>query len=646
MAEWVFEQLTGAAVRRDPKETQLFKTEQSGEGEYAGTDGLVRELLQNSMDASVGVGPVTVRLALYSSQELPPRKRLVKYFERLVPATRHLDIKVDDHGLPSTSGFLLVEDFGTRGLEGDPLLARDPVKGSGREDFFWFWRNIGRSGKTGDDLGRWGLGKTVYRAASQLGCMLGLTVRQSDRHSLLMGQAVLRIHEFMGKEFVPEGFWCAGQEANTGVPRPIVEEEEINQFRQDWQLRRRADEPGLSVVVPFVSPELKAKDMLQAICVHFFLPIIRGQLIVEIHGPDIKPVCLNAKSLDNCSQLFAWNGPKRTKRHQSPPFAFVRKCLEFEKTAVPSGILGEKTLPRIDETAFTEQALDEMRRKFEEMKLVAIRIRIHLPRRDGFAQTGEMTVFVQKEPHHEASDSYFIREGMTITKLNARAKVKGIQGLVLVEKGPLARLLGDSEGPAHEDWDTSEERPNLSWIKWKGRVSFCRRIIDDIVDYLTPKRTTADFDLLSDIFSIAEPLAPQRGIFPNQRSGVPHGFTSPQQKPKWFRLEGRRRGFRIAHNTSEPIPTRARLKVSVAYDMPSGDPLKSWSPFDFDFRKADELRIERFNLIECEISGNELILMIEHPGFSLSVDGFDEHRDLFVRIDEMDEPDGTRSIES
>ena len=53
---WVFEKLTGAAVRRDPNETQLFKTEQAEEGEYAGTDALVREILQNSMDASIGDG--------------------------------------------------------------------------------------------------------------------------------------------------------------------------------------------------------------------------------------------------------------------------------------------------------------------------------------------------------------------------------------------------------------------------------------------------------------------------------------------------------------------------------------------------------------------------------------------------------------
>jgi hypothetical protein len=61
----------------------------------------------------------------------------------------------------------------------------------------------------------------------------------------------------------------------------------------------------------------------------------------------------------------------------------------------------------------------------------------------------------------ERCDSYYIREGMTIIKINSRASQRGIQALVYVESGPLAKLLGDTEGPAHEDWDTSEERPVL-----------------------------------------------------------------------------------------------------------------------------------------------------------------------------------------
>ena len=66
MPEWVFAKQDPAGVKRDPQETELFKSENSGEGEYAGTDALVREILQNSLDAGETDGqPVRVRFALY-----------------------------------------------------------------------------------------------------------------------------------------------------------------------------------------------------------------------------------------------------------------------------------------------------------------------------------------------------------------------------------------------------------------------------------------------------------------------------------------------------------------------------------------------------------------------------------------------------
>jgi hypothetical protein len=338
MTMWVFEKLAGAAVRRDPNETQLFKTEQAEEGEYAGTDALVREILQNSMDASIGDGPVRLRLALHSHDELPDKDRLGHYFGRLESPLAHREVEFDADGVPQLiDGFLVCEDFGTSGLGGDPMLAKDPVSGSPeREDFFWFWRNIGRSGKTGDDLGRWGLGKTVYRAASQVGCMLGLTVREEDYRELLMGQAVLKIHEYAGSEYFPEGYWCSGINKE-GLPLPIEDPDELSRFRNEWKLTRKPDEPGLSVVVPYVASELKGRRLLQAICVHFFLPIIRGELVVDLVtlDPDIREVRLDSESLVEWCRGMVWDGPKRTKRHVSPPIEFVKRCLAVRESELP-----------------------------------------------------------------------------------------------------------------------------------------------------------------------------------------------------------------------------------------------------------------------------------------------------------------------
>ncbi len=276
MTEWVFAELTGAAIRRDPQETELFKTEGAGEGEYAGTDALVREVIQNSMDAGTGDGPVRVRFAIHGASALPSSNVLSNYFSRLEPALAYREVDFGSDGVPTLDlGFLVCEDFGTRGLGGNVLLAKDPpLNHPTREDFFWFWRNIGRSGKTGDDLGRWGLGKTVYRAASRVGCMFGLTTRVCDSQSFVMGQAVLRLHEYGGKEYAPEGFYCGGH-GSDGLPIPIDDADQIASFKKQWSLSRTT-EPGLSVVVPYVTDALKADAILRLTLTNFFVPSFKA----------------------------------------------------------------------------------------------------------------------------------------------------------------------------------------------------------------------------------------------------------------------------------------------------------------------------------------------------------------------------------
>ncbi len=199
--------------------------------------------------------------ALHGNGSLPGPHQIANYFARLRPGLTYRDVPFDENGVPQLPhGFLVCEDFGTRGLGGDPYRATDPPDGTKGEDFFWFWRNIGHSGKTGDDLGRWGLGKTVYRAASRVGCMLGLTVRHSDGKKLLMGQAVLRIHKHDETEYAPEGFWCCGcNDADTPL------------FARDWLLTK-----GVSSAAVFSgegsdsygeSIERLRSGELQALCV-------------------------------------------------------------------------------------------------------------------------------------------------------------------------------------------------------------------------------------------------------------------------------------------------------------------------------------------------------------------------------------------
>lgn len=635
MGQWVFSVLRGDDVRRDPKEAELFKTEHTGEEEYAGNDALVREILQNSVDAGCGVGPIRVRLAIHGEDEAPDGTQLAHYFGRLEPGLASRGIEYMEGRPQIPCRFLVVEDFRTRGLEGDILQFRDPPPDANSQDFYWFWRNIGRSGKTGEDLGRWGLGKTVYRAASRAGCMFGLTVRHSDRQKLLMGQAVLQIHEYGGNEYKPEGYWCGQQDENSALPLPIQNEDELRCFCEQWKLTR-TDEPGLSIVCPFIPAELKGERLLQGVAVHFFMRILRGELEVEVVGPKLGAVLLDKEGLADACRKIRWDGPARTKRHLPPPVDFADTCINADPT-VTTDVLGTRRVPTLAEEAFPNKVVHQLRQRFSAGELVAVKVRLGLPRRLGDTLEGELSVFVQRTHDGQRCDAYHVREGMTITKINAQAGRRGVRSLVLVDSGPLSEFLGDTEGPAHEDWDQSAERPDNIWQRgWKGRVKFVRRIVDNLVELLTPPSTEPDFDLLIDFFSIEKAGGSPQKQEPGAGSKTPPKMKPVTPVPKWFQITPRSGGFTVSRNNGVPMPHDTALRVAVAYDLPNGNPLKNWSPLDFEVGNQDGKLFPKGTGLEVElVQGNIAVLRGLSDQFHFSVDGFDRHRDLYVRVDEI-----------
>lgn len=637
MGRWVFAEQRGSDARRGSNDDQLFQTEQTAEGEYAGIDALVREVLQNSLDAAAGSGCIRVRIALHDERDAPNRSRLAHYFSRLQTALAGQQVDFDSEGVPTLPcRFLVCEDFGTRGLEGDPLRVRDPEPGDpARQDFYWFWRNLGRSGKTGDDLGRFGLGKTVYRAASAASCMLGLTVRESDRQRFLMGQAVLQIHIHDGKEYVPEGFWCSGQN-DDDVPLPISDDAELRRFVADWELAR-TDEPGLSVVAPYVPEELQADRLLQAVAVNFFTRIVRGELVVEVVGPDLGAITLDRDNIEAAVDRIKWDGPRPMKRHVAPPVSFARQCLE-SSACVESQLLGQGRVPTLDESAFTAEELIELRRKYLDGELICTRVRLLLPRLHGADVEGCMSVYLQRLDDGVRYDSYFVREGMTITRINTSNRLRSVRGLVIVDRGPLAELLGDTEGPAHQDWDKSQPRPKKTWGRgWKGRVDFVRGVLDRFVELLTPPITEPNFDLLSEFFSIQQATGSRPQKKPGKDSSEPSGFDGIKATPKWYRITARSGGFTISRDPGVALPAHPSLRVALAYDIPRGDPLRNWSRFDFDLGNG-HLRGPTGRGVKAGLYRNQrntLRLDITDEHFQFGLDGFDVNRDLFVKVDEL-----------
>src|SRR5206468_8431532 len=271
--------------------------------------------------------------------------------------------------------FLVVEDFGTHGLRGNPET-KEP------SDFYFFWHVVGRSGKSDAKAGRWGLGKTVFPNSSQIPSFFGYTVRSDDHRHLLLGQTCLRTHMLGGVTYLPYAFYQSTGERTFVLP--FDNQSRLEKFRADFRLSRR-DENGLSVAIPFPYPELTEPSLVEAAIEHYFFPILAGLLVVRI----------NERVIDRNSILPI------AARLQSRKLRDIEKALTFaaDIQQLSASDIHRIDLPgrlntdvgRVPSEAFRPEHLNQLRRDFREGKIVALRLPVLLEPKTGPAEESCVT---------------------------------------------------------------------------------------------------------------------------------------------------------------------------------------------------------------------------------------------------------------
>lgn len=597
---WRFDPLGPGEILQDPVQDEFFATEALDEL----TDALVREAVQNSLDAAADPdehpGPVTVGFRFTDV----PGSAVDPWLVGLVDHARAAGL---DRNPGPTVRLLTVEDTGTRGLEGDPARTDDPEPGrSGHDDFYWFWWNVGRSGKADADRGRWGLGKVVFPLASELRAFWGLTLRRGDEAPLLMGQAVLRIHTLDGRRYRPYGWWA---DPSRGRPSPVSDPADLDAFAGLTGVVRT--EPGLSVVIPALREEVTPEAVRDAAARHYFWPVMRGALVIGIADGD-RRWRLDADTIDRHAtgrlvELARWghrNGPTATARAPQP---------------------GSRA--QLTAELFNPDALARLRERFEAGLPCAVRLAVPVEPADGPPVECPFTVLIQRDPDASRDEGTFIRNGITVPNPGAR-RPRGVRWLVVVEDPVLTRLLGDAENPAHTEWQRKAERLRR-FVRGPSTVDFVRGAPAKLTELLTTRVSGPEPDLLADLFSLTDTGG---ATWPRpDPAGTDDATTTPpelESRPPDLQLTPVAGGF----TASGDRPTGTVIEITAAYVALRADAFRRWSPHDFTM---DRLRV-RASGARAEPDpavGNRLVVTCDGGPFRVTVTGFDVLRDLRIRVD-------------
>lgn len=596
--EWYFRDISD-----DPSEKELTQQDQFNNDEVVLAEALVRETIQNSTDAGIsGAGPVRVRFALAEPSSAESRDYFSSLLSGLAP---HLEAC----RIPPPNGsqrFLVIEDFSTTGLLGS-------IEHKDDGQFCGFWRRFGRSNKKGADGGRWGLGKLVFSSSSSIKTLVGLTRRADSPHACLIGQAILKNHRIDDVEMDSVGFWCQPS-GKKGLPS--IDGTDCETFARIAQLER-TDQTGLSLVIPYVLPDIEPKHLIQATLKNYYFPILTGRLVVDINGSPI-----NADTFDQVSaelgsdaitpSLLSFVRQLQTLRSVPPAVTLPDT---WQTTSITGDLLGEDLSTRLREGF-----------KSGDMLYIRAPLSVSQKAKGSPKLATHIDLFLRASSPGERSQTLVVRGSITVPTEGKKAHLPDCHAALVADDAVISQFLGDAENPAHTQWNERAEKLRSNWASPQAALRRIRAALHELHAVIADRIESEDATALVDFFSIPQERAKDGG----RKATNERPPNLPPPRPKPFRIQRKAGGFTLTPDPKAPAESfPLKIKLRCAYDVLNGNPFRRFSDDDFTFFK-NELRIEKQNADCWPTDPNELDIVARSADFKIEVVGFDVNRDLIV----------------
>lgn len=504
-------------------------------------ESVVREAIQNSIDAKEKKTK-SVRVRIYCSGEgkALSAKSYKKY--RLGAEDRYADKGSGLVKPPADTEdciYLVVEDFNTTGLTGDiaykPSRNEEDRAKCNYYNYFFKVNDTSSTGKnSGDTLGSWGTGKATFTRASRLKTSFALTVRDvGEPRVFLAGKATLQVHtDEKEVTWDPDGWYGYEVELKKSDPlhsraipkrpvEPLPEKDPVAQFVKDFNLTR-GEKNGTSIVIPHLvvedgesAKEVFARDnLVRAVIRNFLAAILDGSLEVEVSTGDGKDkVELDAKSVDKYLKLLPANATEDnavTRVHYTMVREVIRK--EMPKSRIVDlKHVGKGQRPEWGGAErFKGIDLPSLKKTLKEGKPVLFNVPMSVLTKSEEngkevkkAETDTFRVVLVKADLGRSVKPVFYRLGLLIDSVRIQT-IPNYAAVVLVDRGPLQKVLVASEPPSHSEWSKDADKVKKLCYSAKEHIQFVTTAAREILEAIENSDKEADWDPLVDAFGIPD----------------------------------------------------------------------------------------------------------------------------------------------
>lgn len=631
MAHWQFRPL-------NPNETSgaSISDDNFADEERSSVEILVRETLQNPLDARSSESIVRVEYKLVEVDLASSEFARSIFSDDWVKHFRAGGL-IENDQRPTRMTFLVIEDFGTTGLEG---CYTDSSREGSTENWNAFWFREGEGAKTARSNGGAGQGKITLFLASKLRSVFALTKRKSDNGELLFGCCRFRRNYKLdgdARRWAREARW--GSTSNPDeLARPILQIPMLDGMKKELGLSR-SDEGGTTFMVPMPSDDITEVGLRNAVVNEFFFAINRGRLVVKV----------GATTLDKNSLAVVADGMGKDCRLSKGYREFL--AVTAEKTDAPATATAKDSWTReakLVPGAFEEAELAALKEKFGKSELISVDFPIPVKKKQPKElSAAKFRVFLQQDENAEQSQELFVRQDLGIDgekRLKAARTIAPVMALTFIQDPKLSDLLVAAEEPTHRNWNAKRPKVLSLYSAPNDALNAVRNAALRLVQLISPegkKDETALAVYFADPNS--EPTKRQGGSgdAANANKGEPPSLEEiPKPRPKPVSVKLLDDGFEIRAKEADGYTFPIDCKVTLAYATAVGDAFRLWDAADFWIGDEGAHPRHESDVSELATDLNFVKFRLKSESAWLSITGFDRNRQLEIRTQYLEVSDG------
>ena len=476
------------------------------------------EAIQNSGDNALNSSnKVKIKIS-YQSVYKEDLKFIDKNFEKHLKASRKIGDKfiLDQDRVD----LIIIEDFNTTGITGDPLINKKQTEEGKENNFYFMNQSFGGNQKLDDPKkgGSEGEGIQAFNLNSQISTFFYYSIDSSNNNRpAFFGISYLGSRDVDHSDFAPYAFF--GQKVKNEAFKddiysayPITDEKNINELTKTFKLKRKPQESGTSIIIPHYKKNgVENKNLLISKIIDIYrVAIFRDQLEIDVDN-----ISINKSTIKELNK----NGlhPKTEKKFNEEQKDLIEEYYNFlnqtedNKNSQPDFEINHTGQAKLDKDLFNN--FEQIIKKFNDRDFFSVKINFNINRLNKNAKTvrdrtkdlrTHVKFYFKKFPaQFDVIEPFndFIRKKMSIHKV--RYNLQGFS-LMDIQDDDAALLIKNAEVANHSNIMAKNPKLDNNYKSYYNTILFLKGFPKIFYFLLTNEENISDYDITQDLFRTEE----------------------------------------------------------------------------------------------------------------------------------------------